>query len=54
MDEVVDVVLACGVAVGIEVTVGVVGAREDSETNIGSLVIRKRSSFCSTKRRLVV
>lgn len=54
MHKVVDVVLACRVTIGIEVTLWVVGARKDSEANIGGLVVGKRSRPGATKRRLVV
>lgn len=54
MHKVVDVVLACCVTIGVEVTIWVVGAGEDSETNIGSLVVGKGSRLGATKRRLVV
>ena len=54
MHKIINVVLACSIAISIEVTVGVVGAREDSETNIGGLVAGQGSRLSAANGGLVV
>lgn len=54
MHKTVDVVFASCITVGVEVAVRVVGAREDSEADIGGVVVGQRCRLGTADGRLVV
>jgi hypothetical protein len=53
-DEEVDVVLACCIAIGIEVSIGVIAAGEHTKANFRHVVILSGASPCSSEWALLV